>query len=59
LLKLAGVVRVMVTRVMMVMVVMAAGKSRHRDHDHCDEEQGQKPFHAPNYSHEESAEIRI
>jgi hypothetical protein len=43
----------MVARVVMVMVVMMAGESRHRDHNHHDKQPGQKLFHAQNYSHEE------
>jgi hypothetical protein len=46
------VVRVMVARVVMVMVVMMAGKSRHRDQNHHDKQQGQELFHARDYSHD-------
>jgi hypothetical protein len=42
----------MVARVVMVMVVMMAGESRHRDHDHHDKQQGQKLFHPRDYSHD-------
>jgi hypothetical protein len=48
----------MVARVMMVMVMMVARKSRNRDYDHHDEQQGQQLFHAPNYSHEWASLIR-
>jgi hypothetical protein len=43
---------VMVARVVMVMVVMMAGKSRHRDQNHHDKQQGQELFHARDYSHD-------
>lgn len=49
---LAGVVRVVVAGVMMVMVMMVrAGESRHSYDYRGKKQQRQKLFHAPDYSH--------
>jgi len=49
----------MVAGMMMVMVmVMTAGKSRNGHHDHGDEQQRQKLFHVPDYSHAASRSSR-
>jgi hypothetical protein len=51
--ELAGVVRVMmVARVMvMMLMVVTAGECGNGNHDHSDEQEWQKLFHAPDYSH--------
>lgn len=36
--------------VVVMMVMMTAGESRHSYHDHGDEQQRQKLFHGPDYS---------
>jgi len=46
------VVRLMVmTGMVMVVVVMMAGESRHGDHDHHQNEERQQLLHGPDYSH--------
>lgn len=45
--------------VMMVMVVMVARESWHREQNHRNEQQGQQLFHAPDYSHKILRDSRL
>jgi hypothetical protein len=55
----SSVVRVVMAEVMMVMVVMVARESWHREQNHRNEQQGQQLFHAPDYSHKILRDSRL